>query len=80
MTLWEGARRLPYFFTQEAEMVWPVSEKTEVREFIFCPQCALEHQGDEKLKPHYTTIRSVMCCRCGILMGPINKAEMEEVQ
>lgn len=70
MTLWEGARRLPYFFT------W-VEAGAIPRTWIMCPQCALEHQGEEQLAPHYTTLRSVMCCRCGILMGPINMAEME---
>ncbi len=72
MSLWEGARRLPYFFTIAGG--WEGGEA----DFVLCPQCALEHvEEPEPLIARYTTIRSVMCCRCGIVMGPINKAEME---
>jgi hypothetical protein len=60
--LWEGARRLPYFYSYE--------------QFVVCPQCALEHVQDEKLTPHYHINRSAMCARCGILVGPINEEEM----
>jgi hypothetical protein len=63
--LWEGARRLPYFYVY-GPGGW-----------IMCAQCALEHRGDEQLVAQYTTLRSLMCCRCGILLGPINKAETE---
>lgn len=63
--LWEGARRLPYFYTYV----------DDTKEWVLCPQCALEHQGEENLTAQYTTLRSLMCCRCGILMGPINRAE-----
>ncbi len=68
MTLWEGARRLPYFF----------AFGVGAARYVYCPQCALEHVQDVSLIPHYTTIRSVMCCRCGILIGPINEEEMVE--
>jgi hypothetical protein len=71
--LWDGARRLPYFFTVD-------DDPRENRAWIFCPQCALQHiNNGDRLAAHYTTLRSVMCCRCGIVMGPINKAETEEV-
>ena len=63
--LWKGARRLPYFYTVLGD------------NNIVCPQCALEHLGAEELEPRYVAARSLMCCRCGILMGPINKAESE---
>jgi hypothetical protein len=66
-SLWEGSRRLPYFYTY----------LFEEKEWVLCPQCALEHVGDYLLAPRFTTLRSVMCCRCCIVMGPINKAEME---
>jgi hypothetical protein len=77
MSLWEGARRLPYYFSYPQEMLFPMSGDTYVEQFVLCPQCSLEHVGEEKLTAHYTTLRSVMCARCAILMGPINKAEME---
>lgn len=79
--LWEGARRLPYFFTYSTTETVPEGNegltKEEAKRWVLCPQCALEHVQDEKLTTHYTALRSVMCCRCGIVMGPINKAEME---
>lgn len=77
MSLWEGARRLPYFYTYPVEECGADGLGVTIRPYVVCPQCALEHVQDEKLEPHFTTIRSVMCCRCGIVMGPINKAEME---
>lgn len=74
MTLWDGARRLPYFFAYREGF------RTDEKEWVLCPQCALEHVQDEKLTAHYTTLTSVMCCRCGIVMGPINQAEMEKAE
>jgi hypothetical protein len=66
--LWEGARRLPYFFT------W---EHGEGPRYILCPQCALQHaDAPERLEAHYHVSRSVMCARCGILLGPTNDEEM----
>jgi hypothetical protein len=75
--LWEGGRRLPYFFTYTADEYGATDGDVKQREWVLCPQCALEHVGDHLLAPHYTTLRSVMCCRCCIVMGPINQAEME---
>ena len=79
--LWDGARRLPYFFTYRTTEFVPEGNeglsREDVKEWVLCPQCALEHVGDDLLSPQYTTLRSVMCCRCCIVMGPINKAEME---
>jgi hypothetical protein len=79
--LWEGARRLPYFFTVKTTAVVPEGNegltKDVQEDWIFCPQCALAHAPEAE--PHYVTLRSLMCCRCGVLMGPINKAETEEV-
>jgi hypothetical protein len=68
MTLWEGARRLPYFFSceEEGQPAW-----------VVCPQCALQYVGDDRLTPIYTASRSFMCARCGILVGPINEEEAE---
>jgi hypothetical protein len=74
--LWEGARRLPYFYTVAVQQSDSrILESDPPKEWVFCTQCALEHRGEDELKPQYTTLRSLMCCRCGILMGPINRAE-----
>lgn len=66
---WEGARRLPYFFSHGADNI-------ETRKVV-CPQCVLTViVGDpEHIRPHYHVNRSVMCGRCGILIGPINDEE-----
>jgi hypothetical protein len=64
--LWEGARRLPYFYVRGG--------------WVVCPQCALwlHEDGDaHELVPQYATLRSLMCCKCGVLLGPINQAEVE---
>jgi hypothetical protein len=70
MSLWEGARRLPYFFSYGPD--------DSTKRAVMCPQCVLEHIEDEpeKIKAHYQIDRSVMCGRCGILIGPINEEEM----
>lgn len=68
--LWEGARRLPYFFTVHTQE--PDDSESE---WIMCPQCAMEQRDTGRLTAQYTTLRTLMCCRCGILMGPINRAE-----
>lgn len=79
--LWQGARRLPYFFTYTTTETIPWGNEGLFREipkeWVLCPQCALEHAQDERITARYTTIRSAMCCRCGIVMGPINQSEME---
>lgn len=67
--LWTGARRLPYFYTLPSA----IGDNT-----VVCPQCAMEYQGDERLSAQYTVVRSVMCVRCGILMGPINESEASD--
>ncbi len=68
VTLWEGARRLPYFFSYG-----PMPSQKRA---VLCPQCALEHANEpEKMLAHYTAERTVMCVRCGILIGPINEEE-----
>jgi hypothetical protein len=72
MTLWEGARRLPYFFSLDEEVLGGQP--------VLCPQCALEHVGQEQLRAHYAVNRSIMCIRCGILIGPINDEEMIEYE
>ncbi len=72
-SLWPGARRLPYFFTfLQAAEIGDIE-----KEWVLCPQCALEHIQDINLTPHFTTLRSLMCARCSIVLGPINQAEME---
>jgi hypothetical protein len=69
MTLWEGARRLPYFFSSVEEVLGGKA--------VFCPQCVLESLPEQrKVTAHYHVNRSVMCVRCGILIGPINDEEM----
>jgi hypothetical protein len=61
--LWEGARRLPYFFTWQS--------------WILCPQCVLQRVIDNVPPvPHFHVSRSVMCARCSIVIGPINDEEM----
>lgn len=74
MTLWEGARRLPYFYS------WGDSDST--KRAVICPQCALEHieREPEMLQAHYAVNRSIMCGRCGILIGPINDEELIEYE
>lgn len=69
--LWEGARRLPYFFS------YGHPDGAGSRD-ILCPQCALEHADVkvEKLRAHYHADRTLMCARCGILIGPISNEEM----
>ncbi len=79
MTLWDGARRLAYFFTYAVEEPATDGAGMTTKEYVLCPQCTLEHQG-EFLTAYYTTLTSVMCCRCGIVMGPINQAEMEKAE
>jgi hypothetical protein len=73
--LWEGARRLPYFFSCE-------QPEREGRRAVMCPQCSLEHleKEPEMLRAHYSVNRSVMCRRCGILIGPMNDEEMVEYE
>lgn len=71
--LWEGARRLPYFFSYGG------NTSHSPRRAIMCPQCVLERLADhEMLQPHYHVSRSVMCSRCNILIGPINDEEVIE--
>ena len=72
--LWEGARRLPYFFS------WGAPHETGGRRTVLCPQCALENVDDpEYMRAHYHVSRSVMCVRCSILIGPVNEEEMVEL-
>jgi hypothetical protein len=75
VTLWEGARRLPYFYS------WGDPDSSTTRSVI-CPQCALEHieKDPEMLQAHYAVNRSIMCGRCGILIGPTNDEEMIEYE
>lgn len=75
MTLWEGARRLPYF--------WSYGQPAgDGMRSVVCPQCALEQieKEPEMLRAHYAVNRSVMCSRCGILIGPISDEEMIEYE
>lgn len=71
--LWEGARRLPYFFTRSRPGGDP---------WILCPQCALEQieKLPQSLRAFYALNRQVMCARCGILIGPMNDEEMVEYE
>jgi hypothetical protein len=75
MTLWEGARRLPYFFSYGQ----PGGGQ---RRSVICPQCAIEQfeKDAEMIRAHYSVNRSIMCARCGILIGPINDEEMIEYE
>jgi hypothetical protein len=75
MTLWEGARRLPYF--------WSYGDPERVgRREVVCPQCALEQieKAPQMLRAHYAVNRSIMCARCMIVIGPINDEEMIEYE
>ncbi len=70
---WEGARRLPYFFT------WGQPGVSGQRA-VLCPQCAQEHIHEpEMMQAHYYVNRTLMCGRCGILIGPAGEGEMTEV-
>jgi hypothetical protein len=73
--LWEGARRLPYFFSYG-------QPEGNGRRAVMCPQCCLEHieNEPEMLRAHYCVNRSVMCGRCGILIGPANDEEVIEYE
>ena len=75
MTLWEGARRLPYFWS------YGTPDGAGDR-MVVCPQCALDkiENAPETLRAHYAANRSIMCARCGVLIGPINKEEMIEYE
>jgi len=68
--LWDGVRRLPYFFAFGE----PSEDKPRT---ILCPQCALEHveRDPNRVHAYYHVSRSIMCARCGIVIGPINKEE-----
>lgn len=68
MSLWEGARRLPYFFSYASGTG---------KQAVMCPQCVLEHMNEpERLTAHYNIDRTAMCVRCGILIGPIEEEEL----
>ena len=70
--LWEGSRRLPYFFSY--------GHDDSSKRAVLCPQCSLEHvDAPEMLRAHYHVSRSIMCVRCGILIGPVNEEEMIEL-
>lgn len=68
--LWEGSRRLPYFFSYG-------QPDGEGRRAVLCPQCVLVHVEKEPqyVQAHFHISRSVMCGACGILIGPINEEE-----
>ena len=70
---WEGARRLPYFYS--------TGPNNLERRPIVCPQCILYVvlEDPEDLRGHYHVSRSVMCGRCGILIGPINEEEIVDL-
>jgi hypothetical protein len=75
VTLWEGSRRLPYF--------WSYGQPNGAgQRSVICPQCVLEHveKDPEMLRAHYAVNRSIMCARCGILIGPITNEEMIEYE
>ena len=74
MSLYEGARRLPYF--------WSWGNAESGKRAVLCPQCALEHteKDPEMLQAHYAVNRSIMCGRCGILIGPTTDEEMVEYE
>lgn len=75
MTLWEGARRLPYFFSYG-------QPNGDARRSVLCPQCALQPMSaePEMLQAHYSVNRTVMCARCSIVIGPASDAEMVEYE